>query len=203
MTTRPEPTAQTRRALDRLQAEILACRQCQPLFGFEPRPVVFGHQGAPIMQVSQAPSLSVHHAGLPFHDQSGKKLKHEWYRIEESTFYNPEKFYLTSMAHCYPGKLPGGGDRPPPRVCEQWLSREVETVETGLYILIGRRAADYFFPKRDFAELIFQDHIIHGKPALVLPHPSPLNYRWFKEHPDFEGSRVAEIRAMVHAALSA
>lgn len=188
-------------SLDELQNEILACRLCAPLFGFEPRPVVFGHQGAPIMQISQAPSLGVHRAGLPFYDQSGHKLKHEWYRIEESVFYNPEKFYLTSMAHCYPGKLPGGGDRPPPRVCAEWLRREVNTVETGLYILIGRRAADYFFPKQNFASLIFHNQTILGKPALVLPHPSPLNYRWLRAHPDFEGARVAEIQTMVHAAL--
>lgn len=194
-------TRDTPNSLDELQSEILACRLCEPLFGFEPRPVVFGRQGAPIMQISQAPSLSVHRAGLPFHDQSGQKLKHEWYQIEENVFYNPEKFYLTSMAHCYPGKLPGGGDRPPPRVCAQWLRREVATVETGLYILIGRRAANYFFPKQDFASLIFHNQTILGKPALVLPHPSPLNYRWLRDHPDFEGARVAEIRAMVHAAL--
>lgn len=188
-------------ALRALQEDIRRCRECEPLFGFEPKPVVFGHQDVPIMQISQAPSLSVHRAGLPFHDQSGRKLKQQWYRIAEETFYNPDLFYLTSLAHCYPGKLPRGGDRPPPKVCLRWLDRELEQVRCGLYVLIGRRAAQYLFPGRDFVDLIFHDQTLRGRPALALPHPSPLNWRWFRDHPDFESARVPEIRAQVQATL--
>lgn len=189
-------------ALAALQEDIRRCRICRPLFGFEPNPVVYGHQDAPIMQISQAPSLRVDRSGYPFNDQSGRKLKHEWYRIEEETFYNPDLFYLTSLAHCYPGKLPKGGDRPPPKVCARWLDRELDCVRTGLYIVIGSRAARHLFPDAAFVDLVFHDQSLRGKPALVLPHPSPLNRYWMRRYPDFETVRVPAVRDRVHAALA-
>ena len=41
------------------------------------------------------------------------------------------------------------------------------------------------------------DQVFNGKPAYVLPHPSPLNRRWFKTYPEFEAKRVKEIRAVI------
>ncbi len=118
-----------KKGLVNLHKKILQCRLCQDAFGFEPRPIVLGNHNAKIMQISQAPSKSVHETGKPFHDASGKKLRREWYQISDEDFYNPNNFYITSMAHCYPGKAPGGGDRRPPKICsKQWLLKEMELV---------------------------------------------------------------------------
>jgi uracil-DNA glycosylase len=35
----------------------------------------------------------------------------------------------------------------------------------------------------------------------VIPHPSPLNVKWFKDYPDFEKERVKDIRKAVHDAI--
>ena len=51
-----------------LREQILSCRQCQSDFGFEPHPIVFGNPSAKIMQISQAPSRTVHNTGKPFND---------------------------------------------------------------------------------------------------------------------------------------
>ncbi|MFR0985782.1 MAG: uracil-DNA glycosylase family protein [Frisingicoccus sp.] len=53
------------------------------------------------MQISQAPSRTVHNTGKPFNDASGRRLRSEWYRISDETFYNPDNFYIVSIAHCY------------------------------------------------------------------------------------------------------
>jgi len=37
----------------------------------------------------------------------------------------------------------------------------------------------------------------NGKLTLVLPHPSPLNIKWFKEHPEFMDNRIIEIRKFI------
>lgn len=42
-----------------------------------------------------------------------------------------------------------------------------------------------FFPNEKFNELIFKNNYINGKLAIVLPHPSPLNIKWFKDHLEF------------------
>jgi uracil-DNA glycosylase family 4 len=185
-----------------LQNQILQCRSCQDLFGFEPHPVVQGHYNAKIMQISQAPSKSVHETGKPFNDLSGRRLRGEWYHISDEAFYNPDNFYIASMAHCYPGKAPGGGDRRPPGICSQrWLLKEMELVDNEIYILIGGVAAGFFFPGEKITALAFEDRQINGKPAYILPHPSPLNMNWFRDYPEFTEKRIPQIRSEVHRVL--
>lgn len=186
----------------KLREEIRNCRSCQTVFGFEPRPILFGSLQAKIMQISQAPSRRVHNTGRPFNDASGRRLRSEWYKISDEIFYNPDNFYIVSIAHCYPGKNPGGGDRLPPKCCaDKWLAREMELVQNRLYILIGGAAAAYFFPKHKLSDLVFRDLTLNGKPAFVLPHPSPLNMNWFRDYPEFTKKRVPEITAAVHEIL--
>lgn len=185
-----------------LREQILSCRQCQSDFGFEPHPIVFGNPGAKIMQISQAPSRTVHNTRKPFNDASGRRLRSEWYRISDETFYNPDNFYIVSIAHCYPGKNPKGGDNRPPKCCaDKWLSQELGLVQNEIYILIGGSAAAYFFPKQKLTELVFQDLTLNGKRTFVLPHPSPLNVKWFRDYPEFMEKRVFEIEKAVHKTL--
>ena len=185
-----------------LEQDILACRRCEDRFGYAPHPIVFGNEHAKIMQISQAPSQNVHKTLRPFDDASGRKLRNEWYDIDEQTFYDPDHFYITALAHCYPGKSANGGDRLPPKICAgMWLRREMEWVDNRIYVIIGARAAHYFFPNADYTELIFNDQVLNGRPTYVLPHPSPLNVGWFKAHPEFISQRIQAIRDAVHSAI--
>lgn len=193
---------QSRKQLVELHHELLECRLCRETFGFQPSPVVQGNSNAKIMQISQAPSKRVHETGKPFNDASGRRLREGWYRIPDEVFYNPDLFYIGSIAHCYPGKAPGGGDRRPPRVCsEQWLSKELELVNNEIYIIVGSYASEFFFPGEKITHLAFEDRQINGKPAYVLPHPSPLNMKWFMDYPEFTELRIPVIRREVHRVL--
>ncbi|WP_276927173.1 uracil-DNA glycosylase family protein [Faecalibaculum rodentium] len=186
--------------LEKLQAQLRACRHCEGML--EPRPVVHGNPGAPILQVSQAPGRKVHETGIPFNDVSGRRLRQDWYQISDAQFYDPDLFYITSMGHCYPGKGKTG-DKKPPRCCfDMWTRREIELKPgTRMMLVIGREAASRLFPKREFTELVFQDQEYDGIPCYVLPHPSPLNVRWFRMHPEFETQRMPVIREKLHQVL--
>lgn len=186
--------------LEKLQAQLRACRHCEGML--EPRPVVHGNPGAPILQVSQAPGKKVHETGIPFNDASGRRLRQDWYQISDAQFYDPDLFYITSMGHCYPGKGKTG-DKKPPRCCfDLWTRREIELKPgTRMMLVIGREAAFRLFPKREFTELVFQDQEYDGIPCYVLPHPSPLNVRWFRMHPEFETQRMPVIREKLHQVL--
>lgn len=185
-----------------LREQISACRDCREDFGFEPRPILFGNLDARIMQISQAPSRNVHDTGKPFYDASGRRLRAEWYQISDETFYCPDNFYIVSVAHCYPGKAPGGGDRRPPRCCaDRWLKQELALVQNEIYILVGGYAAAYFFPNEKLTDLVFRNLEIQGKRAFVLPHPSPLNVKWFRDHPEFQKKRIKEVSRVVHEVL--
>lgn len=186
-------------AFPNLRRQILACRACEARFGFRPVPIMQGGPDAKIMQISQAPSQNVHRTKKVFTDASGKKLISQWYQISPKDFYNEKNFYITALAHCYPGKNPKGGDRQPPKICaNKWLEQELDLVKTPLIILIGQRAANHFFPEDAFTKLIFKNQKISGQLTLILPHPSPLNQRWFKQHPDFLRRRLPQIRKIIH-----
>jgi uracil-DNA glycosylase family 4 len=185
--------------------QLLGCRYCQG-FGIEPKPIVWGEKSAKIVQVSQAPSKSASECGLPFSrnkyqsDASGRKLI-EWYRIPRELFYNPKLFYITGMAHCYPGRDRGGDTRPPLVCAEKWLEQELSFLDPHLYIIIGQHSANFFFPDRNFTELVFQNVVLKNRTAFVLPHPSPANKKWFKDNPKFESDRLNDIRKAVHEAI--
>ena len=90
----------------------------------------------------------------------------------------------------------------PPKVCyETWIKKELKYINNKLYIIIGAKSARVFFPNEKFNELIFKNNSINEKLAIVLPHPSPLNIRWFKEHPEFMKKRIFEIRKIINEVL--
>lgn len=187
---------------DKFINELKECRFCEDKFGFIPHPVVWGQKNSKIVQISQAPSKSVHETTKPFTDQSGKTLKYSWYKLTDEEFYDKNNFYITSIAHCYPGKNKNGGDNPPPRCCyEKWIQKELTLVDNELYIIIGAAASRRFFPDELFDDLVFKDNILNGKKAIVLPHPSPLNRFWIKNHPEFLEKRIIEVRKMIYDIL--
>lgn len=186
----------------KLIAELMNCRLCQEKFGFEPHPVVFGNMNAKIVQISQAPFATVDRTRKPFTDPSGKRLKYDWYKIDDLVFYNPDNFYIVSLAHCYPGKNNSGNDRLPPKECfNKWVSKELEFINNKLYVIIGSKAAKVFFPNDNFNDLVFKNNSINGKMAIVLPHPSPLNIKWFRDHPEFMERRIFEVRNIINEVL--
>lgn len=185
--------------LEEIKQQIKNCRDCESIFGFEPHPVFWGHEDSKIVQISQAPSLKVHQSGKPFTDMSGKTLKQEWYQISDEDFYNQDNFYIGAMAHCYPGKDKNGNDRKPPKRCfQKWVQQEVKLIHNEIYIIIGASAAKEFFPKSSFEQLVFENQVWNNKLTFVLPHPSPLNRRWLKNHPEFTEKRLPEIRETLH-----
>ena len=54
----------------------------------------------------------------------------------------------------------------------------------------------------NYNDLIFKNNYLFGKLTLVLPHPSPLNIKWFKDNPDFMNKRIIEIRKIINDTLN-
>lgn len=191
-------------SIEELQQQLRQCRLCHDRFGFEPQPVPWGKAGAPIMLIGQAPSRTVHTTAKPFNDASGKKLR-RWLGVDDATFYTQSLFYISAVGRCYPGSTgkKGGGDLPPSPICSSlWLDKEVALLEPQLYVIIGGYAARYCFGKKKLTELVFESLSYRGKPAFVLPHPSPLNMKWFKDNPDFEALIVPGLQAAIGEAIS-
>jgi uracil-DNA glycosylase family 4 len=171
-------------------------------FGADNVAPFFGKQTAKIVSVGQAPGGSSVQL-RPWSNASGKTLRERWYQVSEAEFYDPDNFYFTAIGMYFPGKDARGNDRKPdPALAEVWLRQELTYLQPQLYVVVGRMAAEFFFPKADFAELVGADQIINGAPAFVLPHPSPLNRKWLIDHPKFASERLPVIRAALRRALS-
>lgn len=190
------------------QENLKKCKYCKEVLklGFEPKPIVCGSQKAKIVQISQAPSLSASISNRIFSkdentpDASGKQLV-KWYDIPKEIFYNPNIFYITAVAHCFPGKNKGGDVKPPVECANRWLWQELSYLNPEIFLIVGGYAANFIFPKKNFTKLVFTNQILLNKLAFVLPHPSPANKKWFKEHPEFERGRLKEVRATIHHIL--
>ena len=188
---------------DDLKKEIENCKFCKEKFGFEPHPIFWGKENSKIVQISQAPSKNVHNSMKPFTDMSGKILKYEWYQIDDEVFYNQDNFFIGALAHCYPGKDKNGNDKQPPKCCfDKWIEKELKMLNNKIYIIIGAKAAKTFFPNEDYETLIFKNNVWNNKLTIVLPHPSPLNKKWIKEHPQFLNKRIYEVRDIIKDVLS-
>jgi len=198
---------------DVFKEQLLRCRDCRELFGFEPKPLQWGEPSAHVVIMGQAPSRSSSECGRPFSrdlstpNGSGRRLM-RWLRIEDHAFYDPRKIYLTGVAHCYPGKGGNGDKRPPTYCADKWLFRELTYLEAKLFVVVGKYAADYLSEHhsslrgRSFEELVFNDQRLYETPAVFLPHPSAANQKWLKDHQDFEKSRLDKIRSHLSRVLA-
>ena len=183
--------------LDRHVAALLRCTRCPKMH----KPVVSG--GAVVSRVilvGQAPGDKEPVMGRPFAWTAGRKL-FRWFAehtgVDEPTFRS--HIYMAAVCRCFPGKRPIGGDRVPDfdeiGNCSGWLKAELELLQPGLVIAVGKLAIQQFMPCGKLDEVIGQsfptEYAGHRFDLVPLPHPSGAS-PW----PHQEPGRVLLPRAM-------
>ena len=200
--------------LSQLLFEIKACRICvdnpngDPL-PHEPRPVLQARASARLAIFGQAPGLKVHHAGKPFMDPSGVRLRN-WMGIGEEDFYEPAKVAIIPMGFCFPGYDKKGGDLPPRRECAAaWRARVLaELPNLELVLLVGQYAQAWHLgadKRRTLTETVaaWRDYLAKDSlPRLLpLPHPSWRNNAWISKNVWFEMELLPELKKLVQSIL--
>lgn len=184
------------RSLAQLLAEVRACRVCEHILPFAPKPVLRAHQAARVLVVGQAPGTRVHATGIPWNDPSGDRLR-QWLDVDRDTFYDQRRFAIIPMGYCYPGRG-ASGDLPPRKECSQlWLDRLLaELPHIELTLLIGQYAHAYYLGQRRKASLTetVRAWRQYMPGYLPLPHPSPRNNLWLRKNPWFESQVVPALR---------
>src|SRR5690606_5905489 len=97
-------------------AAARACRFCTDRLPLGPRPVLQASATSRLLIIGQAPGTKAHASGLPWDDQSGKRLR-DWIGLSEAEFYDTAAVAIVPAGLCYPGAVPGGGDNPPVPAC--------------------------------------------------------------------------------------
>jgi len=190
------------RALDKLVAEIEACRACD--LPHTPRPVVWVRAEAPLLIAGQAPGRRVHESGVPWDDPSGDRLR-AWLGMDRAQFYDKRKIAVAAMGFCFPGTV-NGADLPPRRECAPlWRARLLGLLKNvRLTLLVGSYAQRYHLGaavKPTLGETV-RAWREYPSNVMPLPHPSWRNTAWLKRNPWFETELLPELRRRVRRALS-
>ena len=170
-------------------------RGIPPIFQVSPK--------AQILIIGQAPGKKVEESLIPFNDKSGEKLV-QWMGIDRDTFYS-EKIAILPMDFYYPGKGKTG-DLPPRSFIAKEYHKDILDLmpDIKLTILIGSYSMKYYLGKgmkENLTETVrsYKEYLPKYFPIV---HPSPLNFRWQKANPWFEGEVVPVLREMVGKMLA-
>ena len=187
---------------EELESEIRACQICREFL--VPRPILQISPLARIVIIGQAPGAKVARSGIPWNDESGRRLR-DWLGVSDATFYDAKQVALVPMGFCYPG--PGtSGDKPPrPECAPQWHDAILDRLpESKLRIFIGKFAHERYLGENQGMNLTesvraWRSWMTQGVVPLV--HPSPRNRFWMKQNPWFETDLVPELRLQVSKCL--
>jgi len=181
--------------------EARACTLCTaPQLPLGPKPILQGAPSARLLIIGQAPGTKAHMSGVPWDDQSGKRLR-EWIGLSDEQFYNPEVVAIIPAGLCYPGAAPSGGDNPPIRQCASiWHPRLLPLLkDVRLTLLVGLHAQKLYL--KDGMTLSERVRLHPEGPLLPLPHPSWRVAGWIKQNPWFEAETLPRLQARVQQVL--
>ena len=145
------------------------------------RPVVSGDGSERAMLIGQAPGQREIAIGLPFAGDAGKRLV-GWLGLAGVALEDfRERWYVSSVGKCYPGRAGGASaDRAPSRAevahWAPWLADEVCLVDPELVVLVGGVAHRFAFgPDARPDALVGRELAWELAPrasVICLPHPS-------------------------------
>jgi len=187
--------------LDALLTAVRNCRVCESHLPLGPRPVLRAGEAARILIVGQAPGVRVHTTGIPWDDPSGERLR-AWMGVDKALFYDESRIAIIPMGYCYPGRA-RSGDLPPRRECAAlWLDQLLSRMpRIELTLLVGQYAQHHFLGSRRKPSLTETTMAWreYAPRFIPLPHPSPRNQPWFKQHAWFEEDVVPALQARINA----
>jgi uracil-DNA glycosylase len=189
-------------SLKQLLRDVRACRVCAAELPLGPNPVLRVSHSARILLIGQAPGTRVHETGIPWNDPSGDRLRN-WLQLEREQFYDERLIAIIPMGFCYPGKGKSG-DLPPRKECAPLWHEHLlaQLPDLQLRLLIGKYAQDYYLDTKRQSLAATVERFAHYQPEYFpLPHPSPRNIRWFKEHPWFEAEVLPVLREQITSIL--
>ncbi len=144
-------------------------------------PVLSGDGSEPAMLIGQAPGWREIETGLPFAHDAGRRLV-GWLALAGISVTDfRERWYVTSVGKCYPGRRPGASvDSPPSRSeVQRWapfLLEEVRLVAPQLVLLVGGLAHRLAFgAAARLDDLVGREltwERAPGASVVALPHPS-------------------------------
>jgi uracil-DNA glycosylase len=185
--------------LPALLTQIRACTHCAAHLPHGPRPIVQAAPCARILIIGQAPGTRVHASGVPWDDDSGKRLR-EWTGLSPETFYDPATVALMPMGFCFPGTGESGDLPPRPECAPLWHDRlRAALPGIRLTLLVGHYAQGRYLPAKPKRSMTDAVRAFADTPdgLFPLPHPSWRSTMWMRKNPWFESEVLPQLRRRV------
>lgn len=141
-----------------------------------------------IVIIGQAPGIKAQSLNETWMDKSGDKLR-EWLGVTREEFYNTDLFAQIPMDFYYPGKAKTGDLPPRADFAPKWHHKLLSNMpDVELIILIGNYSQKFYLKDKCEETLTktVKNYNNYLPKYIPLPHPSPLNFRWFNNNPWFE-----------------
>ena len=135
-------------ALSELNEQITLCNKCE-IAKYRTRVVPGeGAENADIMFIGEAPGWHEDQQGRPFVGPAGQFLD----RLLASIGFKREQVYIANVIKCRPG---GNRDPLPTEIdnCRNWLDRQIEIIQPGMIVTLGRYSMAKFFPGKTISKI--------------------------------------------------
>jgi uracil-DNA glycosylase len=153
-----------------------------------------------LLIIGQAPGSKVHETGIPWDDESGRRLR-DWLALAPPQFYDDRQIAIIPTGLCYPGRDAKGGDRPPrPECAPLWHPLLLPHLKNlGLTLLVGGYAHQQALGARAAGgvSVVVRRWRDFLPEFLVLPHPSWRTRHWQTANPWFDQELLPEARRLI------
>jgi len=156
-----------------------------------------------ILIIGQAPGIKAQTKNKTWDDKSGDKLR-AWLGVNKDDFFNPDIFGMLPMDFYYPGKAKTGDLPPRAGFAEMWHPKILANLpKLKLIVLIGNYSQKHYLGDNYLNTLT---ETVRNYKKLIpnyfpLPHPSPLNFRWFNNNLWFELEVLPDFKALITSIL--
>jgi len=158
--------------LEKISAEVTACRKCK-LYEQRTKTVPgSGNPNAEILFIGEAPGKSEDACGVPFVGAAGKFLD----KMLDSIGLARTDIFIANVVKCRP---PGNRDPEPSEVeaCWNFLERQIKIIAPKLIATLGRHSMNRFLPGLKISEVHGQaKRRKDGQIFLPLYHPAAALY---------------------------
>lgn len=167
-------------------------------------PIFMAYPEAKIVVIGPAPGIKTQEKRDVFRDKSGDRLR-EWMGVDEDTFYHSRHIAVLPLDFYFPGKAKTGDLPPRLEFAKKWHPQLLQLMpNVELIILMGLYSQKFYLQSRykgNLTKTVFAYE--EFLPAFFpVVHASPLNFRWFNKHPEFELEVVPKLRATVQNILT-
>ncbi len=183
-----------KRLINNLARGICRCRKCRLYKSRKHAVPGEGSISSGIFFVGEAPGKNEDEQGRPFVGLSGKFFN----RMLEKIGLSRNKIFVTGSVKCRPpnNRTPKDDEL---KICkENWLSKQIEIIEPGLVVALGKVALQQVLEEEDNLEKIHgQVRTFNGRKCLITFHPAAA-MRFPKIRKKIERD-IGKIREIMHS----